>query len=149
MHWNFYCLYYLLSCSCDKTLWPKELKEHLFVLAVPEGEETIMVGKHGRRQQARQPKGSESFQLQMQVQNKISKLAVVKGFNIKVRFQELTYSTQLQLLNLLKEHPHVRTKYSNDHVTILFIGVVLGCNRYGSCILFPNSLMTLNIFYVA
>lgn len=101
-------------CSCDKTLWPKKLKEHLFVLAVPEGEETIMVGKHGRRQQARQPKGSESFQLQMQAPNKISKLAVVKGFNTKVRFQELTYSTQLQLVNLLKEHPHVRTKYSND-----------------------------------
>lgn len=114
MHWNFYCLYQLLSCGCDKTLWPKEHKEHLFVLAVPEGEETIMVGKHGRRQQARQPKGSESSQLQMQAQSKISKLAVVKGFNIKVRFQELTCSTQLQLLNLLKEHPHVRIKYSND-----------------------------------
>lgn len=61
------------------------------MLAVPEGEETIMVGKHGRRQQARQAKGLESFQLQMQAQNKISKLAVVKGFNIKVRFQGLTY----------------------------------------------------------
>lgn len=38
-------------------------KDYLFVLAMPEGEETIMVGKYGRKQQTRQPKGSESFEL--------------------------------------------------------------------------------------
>ena len=67
---------------------------------------------HDREARQKAAKGSESFQLEMQAENKISKLAVVKGFNIKVRLPGLTYSTQLQLLNLLKEHHHVRTKYS-------------------------------------
>lgn len=69
------CISYFLV-AVIKHFDQRNLKNIYLCWAVPVGEETIMVGKHGRRQQARQPKGSESFQLQMQAQNKLSKLAL-------------------------------------------------------------------------